>query len=110
MNSEKMPHTGNMLRKKVEESGLSKVSVARKLGVTPATLFGHFNAESVSVQTLWKMSQVLDRNLLFELSEMLPIVIETKREVELKDEIGLLNKEIEQLKMKIEIFEAIIKR
>ena len=110
MNSEKMPHTGNMLKKKVDESGLSKVSVARKLGVTPATLFGHFNAGNISTQTFWKMSQVLDRNLLFELSEMLPIAFETKREVELRNEIELLKKEIEQLNTKIEIYEKLINK
>ena len=108
MSKEKMPHIGKILRKRVDESGLSKLTVANALGVTRSSLYASFAAQNVSPQTVWNISKIINYNILSEVGESLPVNYETKREAELKKELETQKKEYELLKQKADMLEKIV--
>ena len=108
MNEEKIPHIGKILRERVDESGLSKTNIARQMNAQLATLYTSFNSPNVSLRTLWKVSKIINYNILYELSEKLSVDFETKREAELKKELEMLRKEYELLKLKTDMLEKIV--
>ena len=109
MQENKFPNVGKRIEKIIKEQGKTRSAFAKKMGVALSTFYNSLEA-NVSLWILWKASIAANHNFFAELGDDLAIDYETKREAKQKTEIEALKCENEQLKMKIEMFEAIVKR
>ncbi len=66
------PHLGSMIRKVMEQKGLSKSYVAREMNITHNTLWAYFKKNSIQFGILWKLCIVLDYDFLSEIQRYYP--------------------------------------
>lgn len=59
-------HIGTLIKQKVKEKGISVKELAKKIHYTPRNVYQIFNKEDVDLQTLEKISKVINEDLLLE--------------------------------------------
>ena len=114
-----MHHNGNLLKECIEKSGLTKLEIAQRMGITVPSLHNYYVRYSLQTKTLWNASQALNRNFMVELGCKLPVdfVLEREKEKEqefMKKEQEFLNRikqlesKIERLEMEVSVYEKIL--
>jgi transcriptional regulator with XRE-family HTH domain len=97
------PHMGEMLQYYLQEHGIRKATLARKINIAPNGILGYFKQESLQVGTLWKISAALNHNFLAEIAAQHPLHTQhppqpTPRELELEEQVKALQVELEVYK------------
>ncbi len=105
-----MPHNGDLLEKYIDEQRVVKVHLAGKMGVTPPCVNRYLTHETLQASVLWRASKALQHNFLAELGELAGVAYETKAEAQLREELAGLRKELDELRMKVSIYEGMIKK
>ncbi len=102
-------HLGNLIAWIIQEKHIKKKDVAQHLNVLPTTLNQYFKQPSVQVGILWRLSQALNYNLLLDVGQRLDIPFETNAEKALKENLEQTQKELEHLKIELNLLKKIHK-
>ncbi len=105
-----MPHNGSLLEKYIVEQHTIKAALARKMGVTQPSINVYFRRHTLQTGIWWRASLALQHNFIAELGEILPVDYETKTEAKLREELAQLQKEMSELKLKLSVYESIMKK
>lgn len=105
---EHYPINGNMIKYYLTSNNINKTQVAKKMGILPTTLFHYFRQDSLQLGILWKLSKVLNHNFLIQMGEYLQIPFETQAEKKLKQTVAEKEVLIQQMEMKITIYEKML--
>ncbi|MDR1678765.1 MAG: hypothetical protein LBR81_03205 [Prevotellaceae bacterium] len=105
-----MPHNGSLLEKYIAEQHTVKAGLARAMGITPSGVNVYFTRKSLQMGIWWRASLALRHNFISELGEALNIDYETQTEAKLRKEIALLQTELDELKVKLSVYESIMKK
>lgn len=105
-----MPHNGDLLKQQIAEQRVVKVHLAQKMNVSPPCVNVYLTHKSLQASILWNASKALQHNFLAELGESVGVAYETKAEAQLREELAALQKEMEKLKMKVSIYEGMMKK
>ncbi|MDR1679275.1 MAG: hypothetical protein LBR81_05795 [Prevotellaceae bacterium] len=115
--SSAMPHNGNLLEKYIAEQRIVKSHLARRMDITPPSMNLYLTRGSLQTVVWWRISRALQHNFLAELGDALDIAYETKAEAKLREEIAglqekikLQGKEIDEMKVKISVYESIVNK
>ena len=81
-------HIGEIIKKRVDELGITKAEFARRINTTSQNIYGIFKRESIDTALLIKISQTLDNNF-FQYF--------TSSVVKISDNKNLLNYDISRL-------------
>ena len=106
--SDDPPGVGNYVNWHIQQNKIKKSSVSKFLDINPTTLNQYFKQTSLQFSILWRISLAVKYNLVMELGERLNIPFETKSEKELKNQLLEKEKEIETLKLQIEVYKEIM--
>lgn len=98
-------HIGKIIKKKLEESGMSKSEFSRRIETTPQNIYGIFKRKSMDTDLLKRISNVLNYDFfMYYTTATISVPTETKGEqkiitaAELKEEIDSLKSELAALK------------
>jgi transcriptional regulator with XRE-family HTH domain len=105
--SDDMPHNGKLLKTFIDNSRLTQIEVARRMGITTPTLHYYYKSHSLTTDIWWRASKALHYNFLAGLGSLLTEEYVTPRETELQTVCEQLQKENERLKMELEIYKNI---
>jgi transcriptional regulator with XRE-family HTH domain len=105
--SDSYPHNGKFLQDYIKKNGVNRAELARKLNVSNTTVYQYAESSSLQLSVLWKASLALNHNFVAELSELLPLEHNSKRETELEKRIKVLETELE---IKTSIYEKMIEK
>jgi hypothetical protein len=105
-----MPHNGGLLAKYITEQHTVKAALAREMGVTPSGINTYLIRNSLQTGIWWRASLALQHNFIAELGEILPVDYETKAEAKLREELAQLQKEVDELRLKLSVYESIMKK
>jgi len=103
----KSTHIGQRLRKYVTEKRIFQAGWSREQGVNPVTIARYFKKPTMRVSTLFTISQVLKYNFIREIADQLPEEFPPHKPNPLQQENDALKKEIETLKIKMEVLEKV---
>ncbi|HBK33136.1 MAG TPA: hypothetical protein DDZ96_00170 [Porphyromonadaceae bacterium] len=104
------PHNGNLLMSAVREAKIPISELSRQMHVHPTSFYQYVKSDSLQMRVWWNLSLTLERNLIAELGERLPVDYETKKEKELKKKLEDVKKELETLKIQLEVYKSIIEK
>ncbi len=105
-----MPHNGEALKKKVEQSKLKLSQIAKYMGVTHSTLLWYFGVSGLRTFVLWKASKVLRYNFFYDLGMQLPDDLPSALDTKHTQRIAELEKENERLRIENETYQKILQR
>ncbi len=112
-----MPHNGKLLEKHINEHNTNKAWLARQMGVTPSSVNAYFASDTLQTGIWWRASQALQHNFLAEIAEALNIEYIGKKETELlqkadelQQKINAMQQELDELKMKVKVYEGVLKK
>ena len=108
--SGQMPHDGETLKKKIEQSNLKFTRVAKDMGITHSTLLWYFGTSSLRSFVLWKASKVLRYNFFYDLGMQLPDDLPSALDTRHTQRIAELEKENERLRIENEAYRKILQR
>ncbi len=100
------PHLGSLVRRVIEEKGMSKAYVARQMNVTSNTLWAYFKRKSLQFGILWKLCIVLNYDFLSELQQYYPKELPLLPNASLKE----LESKITLLEQKIEVYKEVLQK
>ena len=102
------PHNGKLLTNYILNNRVNRVELARKMNVTPPTIYNYVKSESLQLNILWNASLALKHNFVAELAAILPVEFVTEREKGLQLQLETLQKEIEKLNLELSIYKTIV--
>ena len=105
--SKAIPHVGNVLSEIFKTVYLNRAELARQLKQTQSTVFRYFQQESLQFKTLWNVSLVLNRNILAELGEKLPVEYISVREKALQNQVDTLQQELKTVNIELSVYKTI---
>ncbi|UPT69584.1 MAG: BPS1 family protein [Flavobacterium sp. JAD_PAG50586_2] len=98
------PKLGNFLQWHIEQSTVKKKDVAAYLDVIPQTLTQYFKQRGLQTIILWRISRVINYNLLMDLGQRLKIPFETEAEKELRVQLAEKEELIKKMEIQLEVF------
>lgn len=104
------PDVGNFVHWHILEHKLKKKEIADALHIVPTTLNAYFKNRSIQFGILWRLSQVMNFNLVMALGEYLKIPFETMSEKALRAELLEKEARIKELEMEVEIYKRVVER
>lgn len=105
----KMPHLGNMVKRKLKEKRVRTAEVARKMGVKQQSMSGYLQNESFQFRILWDIGMALEYNFFADLMAHLPKKVLDSAKSGFQETILAQAEEIKDLKKEIEIYKGILK-
>jgi predicted transcriptional regulator len=105
-----MPHNGKMLEEFIRQSEISLTKVANGMDVTLATVSNYYKSRSLQMRILWNAGRVLKRNLIAEIGSLHSIPFVTANEIELQKKLKAMEKELEIIKIELNVYKNIVKR
>ena len=103
------PNLGNFVNWFIKQQGIKKITVARELDVSPNTVNRYFKQPSIQFNILWRLSRIINYNMIMDLGQRLKIPFETDVEKELKAELEKKTKEVETLQTQLGVYKLIHK-
>jgi len=95
VNSEqKMPHAGKLLQKVLQDKGISKAELARRLDIHAIGVTHYVKQHTLHAALLWKIGLVINHNFLADLSAAFPIETLSNKEVQLQQQVVDLEKKL----------------
>lgn len=102
------PHNGEVLKKYFKEHNVNRAELARQLGVSPTTVMRYFDSQSLQLGILWKISLALKHNFVAELGEQLTVDYVTACEIDLKNQLAELKKQMEKMEIELSVYKNIV--
>ena len=99
-------HIGKIVRKHLEEVGMTKSEFARRLETSPQNIYGIFKRKSIDTELLKEISAVLNYDFFQYYTTSAMVVNEEKAGYATKDKVFTamdLHREVERLRKDIEI-------
>lgn len=99
-------HIGKVVRKHLEEAGMTKSEFARRLETSPQNIYGIFKRKSIDTQLLKEISNVLNYDFFQYYTTAALVVQEEKAAYGVKDKVFTaldLQREVEKLRKDLEI-------
>lgn len=99
-------HIGKVVRKHLEELGMTKSEFARRLETSPQNIYGIFKRKSIDTQLLKEISTVLNYDFFQYYTTAALVVHEEKANYGGKDKVFTaldLQREVEKLRKELEI-------
>jgi len=106
----KLPHMGDFIKNKIQQSPYTKAELSRKMNISQPTMNSYFFQETLQTRTIWKLSQALQYNLFTDLSNMLPQELQETNRTSFQDTILAQQQEIADLKKEIAIYKEILSK
>lgn len=103
-----LAHVGKRLASYLSDNRYTKASLARKLNVSHSTVAQYTESAALSIGILWNISQALNHNFIAELGEELDIPYSSGKEADLKNQITLLQMELEKCRAELAIYQKIV--
>lgn len=97
------PKLGNFIQWHIEQSNVRKKEVSDYLGVLPHTLSQYFKQQGLQTTILWRISRVINYNLLMDLGQRLKIPFETEAEKELRAQLAEKEEVIKKMEIQLEL-------
>jgi plasmid maintenance system antidote protein VapI len=91
---QKMPHAGKLLEKVLEEKGVSKAELARRLDIHPIGITHYIKQHTLHAALLWKIGLAINHNFLADLSAAFPIETLSNKEAQLQQQLADLEKKL----------------
>jgi hypothetical protein len=107
---EKLPHMGQILKKYCQEKRIYKAAWSRHQGVRKETITSYFKKPTMQIATLFTICQVLNYNFFRAIANALPVDMPPAEANPMQQELDNAHKEIEKLKLKIEVLEEMMDR
>jgi hypothetical protein len=107
---EKAPNIGETLKKYCKEKRIYKAAWSRHQGVRKETITSYFKKPTMQIATLFTICQVLNYNFFRAIANALPPDMPPIEKNPLQQELDNAHKEIEKLKLKIEVMEEMMRK
>jgi hypothetical protein len=104
------PPLGNFINWHITNLHLKKRKIADDLDIHPNSLNQYFKQQSLQFGILWRLSQVMNLNLIMILGEKLKIDFETKVEKNLRAELAEKEEVIKSLELELGVYRKIVER
>ena len=78
--------------------------MARELNVSPNTVNRYFKQPSIQFNILWRLSRIINYNMIMDLGQRLKIPFETDVEKELKVQLAEKDELIKKMEIQLEVF------
>ena len=98
------PNLGNFVNWFIKQQGIKKITVARELNVSPNTVNRYFKQPSIQFNILWRLSRIINYNMIMDLGQRLKIPFETDVEKELKLQLAEKDELIKKMAIQLEVF------
>ena len=98
------PNLGNFVNWFIKQQGIKKITVARELNVSPNTVNRYFKQPSIQFNILWRLSRIINYNMIMDLGQRLKIPFETDVEKELKVQLAEKEELIKKMEIQLEVF------
>ena len=98
------PNLGNFVNWFIKQQGIKKITVARELDVSPNTVNRYFKQPSIQFNILWRLSRIINYNMIMDLGQRLKIPFETDVEKELKVQLAEKDELIKKMEIQLEVF------
>ena len=98
------PNLGNFVNWFIKQQGIKKITVAKEMEVSATTLNGYFKKPSLQFAILWRLSRIINYNMIMDLGQRLKIPFETDAEKELKVQLAEKEELIKKMAIQLEVF------
>jgi hypothetical protein len=105
MERKSAPHIGQILRGYVKKKRISQSGWARKQGVSPKTVAGYLKHPGMRVDTLFKISQMLNYNFLQDIAAELPADMPPGRTADQSATVAALEQQVKDLQLQVATLE-----
>lgn len=97
------PKVGNFVQWHIEQNNIKKKDVSDFLDIAPIALTKYFKQQSLHVTILWRISRVINYNLLMDLGQRLKIPFETDVEKELRAQLAEKEEVIKKMEIQLDL-------
>ncbi len=106
------PSVNTFIRRVFDQRRVRKSALSRVLGVGPSTVTDLMTTRSMGTERLWNLCVALRHNFFADIAAQLPSDFATNapRDTTALDRMSELEKEVEQLKMEIAVWEKLGRR
>jgi len=103
------PNLGNFVHWFIKKEGVKKIIVAQQLDVSPTTLNKYFKMSSLQFSILWRISRIINYNMVADLGQRLGIPFETEAEKQLKVQLAEKEELIKKMEIQLEVLRELRK-
>jgi transcriptional regulator with XRE-family HTH domain len=108
------PHMGELLRKRIQLSGMTGAEVARKLSISNTTIARYFNNSSLQAGILWNVGMAIKHNFFSEMGKLMPMPFHDpdaqKTSSDSQEQLAACKEKINDLEKELAIYKAIVLR